>query len=335
MRASSYAVTMEVGAYRHAAELACVTGAKTESWYVEVGAMLSMLQRAVDGEVDAGAIRDELRRAISPPSGCCSDCDAAARHYPVARRRHAERIRQWDQEQQLLSGEDRYLMNKGKIHRWDCKRPPQPAPPRFPADLHAFAVLFSHYDESLDSVFQALDSQPSRNTRRVSQADIFAMTVRDGPSAIRKKLCRICRPQLPALTPSDLLAQPSCWSWPASPAILDQLAAPAATKPRIQEHILPDQQAAFAILEHWHASRCAICGQSPAAGAAGLVRDHDHASGLIRGLLCSACNTAEGRSDSWLFSSYRQRPPSAILRLSVLYLPQDFRPGAAHMAQRQ
>jgi Recombination endonuclease VII len=94
-------------------------------------------------------------------------------------------------------------------------------------------------------------------------------------------------------------------------------------------NVVPEQQVAYAMLALWHRGRCAICDHIPARG--GLIRDHNHASGLIRGLLCRECNTAEGRSDSWLFRNYRHRPPSTILAIEVLYLPPGFRPGTRHL----
>lgn len=42
-------------------------------------------------------------------------------------------------------------------------------------------------------------------------------------------------------------------------------------------------------MDEWQDSRCAMCGHREK-----LVRDHDHETGLIRGLLCSRCNTSEG-----------------------------------------
>lgn len=50
-------------------------------------------------------------------------------------------------------------------------------------------------------------------------------------------------------------------------------------------------------LRSWQAGRCAMCGHDDDR----MVRDHCHYTGLIRGLLCSGCNTNEGTSlsDAW------------------------------------
>ena len=50
--------------------------------------------------------------------------------------------------------------------------------------------------------------------------------------------------------------------------------------------------------------RCAIC-REPAAGDLALAEDHDHATGAIRGLLCSRCNNGLGsfRDDPELLRS--------------------------------
>jgi hypothetical protein len=58
---------------------------------------------------------------------------------------------------------------------------------------------------------------------------------------------------------------------------------------------------------------CAICGQ---AEKRGLHIDHDHSSGLVRGLLCGRCNKAIG-----LLDENPARFESAKSYLSRLQLP--------------
>lgn len=74
---------------------------------------------------------------------------------------------------------------------------------------------------------------------------------------------------------------------------------------------------ADAVLARWQDGRCAICGR-----IRDLVCDHDHATGLVRGWLCTSCNTTEGTNHEpdTIFARYRERHPAAILGLKIRYL---------------
>ena len=63
-----------------------------------------------------------------------------------------------------------------------------------------------------------------------------------------------------------------------------------------------------AALMEIQAGTCALC---PSAGP--LVVDHDHVTGMARGLLCRPCNTREGktRSPGVAMLAYRDNPPAA------------------------
>lgn len=68
-------------------------------------------------------------------------------------------------------------------------------------------------------------------------------------------------------------------------------------------------------LREYQAGHCALC-----RSARQLVVDHDHESGLVRGLLCRSCNTKEGKylEAPW-FEVYRADPPAARLGLEIQY----------------
>lgn len=69
-------------------------------------------------------------------------------------------------------------------------------------------------------------------------------------------------------------------------------------------------------LREWQAGRCAICGSAEL-----LVTDHDHASLLVRGLLCISCNVAEGKTwDARWLARYRALPPTTVTGLRVVYV---------------
>ena len=88
--------------------------------------------------------------------------------------------------------------------------------------------------------------------------------------------------------------EPACWSWGAA--------------------ISDGHEADRSTLNAWHAGRCAVCGYRDIR----LMDDHDHDTGLIRGLLCRSCNGCEPHDDG-LFREYRERPPARILGIHLLY----------------
>ena len=146
--------------------------------------------------------------------------------------------------------------------------------------------------------------------------------------------------QLPPDKQEDLLrrtqifttASPACWSWPGTAPTeqdyqrmqrteLEQhgYTGTALTKLWELEQAVPFT--AMKALSMWQAGRCAVCEQA----GAELVIDHDHATGLVRGLLCRSCNTREGfsyapRGGRDVYMAYRERPPTVILGLTIRYL---------------
>lgn len=109
--------------------------------------------------------------------------------------------------------------------------------------------------------------------------------------------------------------EPECWAWP--PEIpLNRMADEYGWS---ADHFTDrfqagDEQALRIAFAAWHGRRCAVCGFRDLR----LLTDHDHDTGLIRGLLCRGCNGREPY-DNGLFRKYRERPPAQILSIHLHY----------------
>lgn len=122
------------------------------------------------------------------------------------------------------------------------------------------------------------------------------------------------------------VVRPACWAWPVAepfetwtstfdvgPEDHQHLQESAADLRRLCED--PEVRGSFYMSE-WQDGRCAIC-----ARRGDLIEDHDHETGLVRGLLCRSCNTREGldRGTTGPFAKYRERNPASMLGIRVRY----------------
>ncbi|MGW1135718.1 endonuclease domain-containing protein [Streptomyces griseoluteus] len=115
----------------------------------------------------------------------------------------------------------------------------------------------------------------------------------------------------------ELLAarDPECWSWPSSldwNDVADFCGGP--IEGLLERFEAEEAHALYIALAAWHRDRCAVCGYRDPR----LVRDHDHETGMIRGLLCRSCNGLEPHDDG-LFEKYRSQPPAQILGIRLRY----------------
>lgn len=108
-----------------------------------------------------------------------------------------------------------------------------------------------------------------------------------------------------------LNGQPSCWGW----TVTHSQSARALTSLTADTQFEAEGTGSV-VLDEWQAGRCAICGE-----AEPLVVDHDHQSGLVRGLLCRRCNTNEGIDGrpATVYQRYRELPPTRILGVRLRY----------------
>lgn len=117
--------------------------------------------------------------------------------------------------------------------------------------------------------------------------------------------------------------QPACWSWRRSEHVLWMV-----EQFKSGDHsrlVARGKEAPYWIMREFQKSRCAICGRREGGRNPDrvdqLVVDHDHATGLIRGLLCKGCNNAEGRHNvkKARYRMYRDKNPASMLELESPY----------------
>lgn len=116
--------------------------------------------------------------------------------------------------------------------------------------------------------------------------------------------------------PSDIALElmekelPACWTWrPPTAAAIERL-----QKRRMPAAGWDEQDWRWILMAEWQKERCAICSLRRR-----LVEDHDHETGLVRGLLCYSCNNLEPRRDG-MFAKYRLRNPAMICGVRRFYV---------------
>lgn len=97
--------------------------------------------------------------------------------------------------------------------------------------------------------------------------------------------------------------------------LLDRQGIPSCLVWRVPEGEVPPHLSATQAIRRWQAGACAMCSATPER----LLVDHCHRTGLVRGLLCTSCNTAEGLTSSPAFAAYRERPPAVMLEVEEQY----------------
>lgn len=97
--------------------------------------------------------------------------------------------------------------------------------------------------------------------------------------------------------------------------LLDRQGIPSCHTWFVPEGEMPAHLSGVEALSRWQAGACAMC----SASRRRLLVDHCHRTGLVRGLLCDSCNTAEGLRTTPVIAAYRERPPAVMLGVEQQY----------------
>ena len=134
----------------------------------------------------------------------------------------------------------------------------------------------------------------------------------------RSKVCKRCQAELPlAEFPRDKVRpdrrHPYCRPCKAADQQRRRSADPEATRRgNLRRYGLTIES--YAELLASQGGRCAICGTTDPGGNPTMLVDHDHATGVVRGLLCSPCNRGLG--------AFRDDPTRLAAAIEYLALAQ-------------
>lgn len=114
---------------------------------------------------------------------------------------------------------------------------------------------------------------------------------------------------------------PGCWRWPLPEVMdreqeVDRLVAAYAHLDRGAAELLTRDWPRY-LLHVWHQGRCALCATVVEYS---LLEDHCEVTGLVRGLLCQRCDSADGVGVREVVEQYRRRPPAVLLGVRAWYV---------------
>jgi len=168
----------------------------TEQWFLEVPAALWLLERVAAGDISPVDTSALLRKATRWDSGCCAACDTATKSYPEALCRYEAMHDAWQREQERMTPQSHpYLVNKGRVHDWNCPHSDAPRSPGHPGHtLHAYATRHDAFSGDLTSMLAELQ-EGTLACRRATANDITEQLARRNPRA-RDPRCTRCSPEL-------------------------------------------------------------------------------------------------------------------------------------------